>query len=625
MSYLSPPRLHFAGRFQAAPSTVNNDPGHFDNAKVAQQMAAGTFDGWWNPNGDAAWRLIDCRVTSAWLDHDARAAGDDPVAACTIRDSDRAPPAKIVDLDPEQQLVSEVWGLAVRIVAGDGTTLLRARYEPAAFVDIWTRAQSSDGGDMSAAAAYQSVLTDLEWGDVSASPFLQHLRQAAADGLLSIKFNVDGYNQNAGSPDFTRGRIVGTIGPWSAGEPRQMVLGRHLMAAPKAGPGFFRPVGSINFCTAIVDEAARKIVLDLGNALPTTVAGGALSDLGTLALGWYLGGRVPVVLDLVDPRYPRRGWYEATAGLVTLPQGRRFTPDELAAVGQAPLVLTATDIDGNTRVAIAEAPNGTYLRADRFVYRLDPGDKASVRLFASQWGKPYPGARIISVLDPLQLQAGERDPIVAQPAEAISFPARLVTGDDGTADLVIETADPGNPRGYIDGQVYGVRPLLEDDLAFGAGYNVNPADFVSLLVWSGFTEEQPPTWYGSIQPIFQQYANLYPVMRPIVDLADYESVCTGVRMLILAFALPIDDPNAMPVTRDLSTAKRNTILRWLRTPGADGKPLKGTPPAAAAAAATRLVAPAADRAAQPQRDDGPLRGGKELAMSRRLMLTRAHP
>jgi hypothetical protein len=32
MSYLNALRLHFAGQFQANPSTVNNDPGHFDNA-----------------------------------------------------------------------------------------------------------------------------------------------------------------------------------------------------------------------------------------------------------------------------------------------------------------------------------------------------------------------------------------------------------------------------------------------------------------------------------------------------------------------------------------------------------------------------------------------------------------
>jgi hypothetical protein len=44
MSYLNSIRLHFAGQFQAAPSTVNNDPLHFDNATFQpsyQQPATG--------------------------------------------------------------------------------------------------------------------------------------------------------------------------------------------------------------------------------------------------------------------------------------------------------------------------------------------------------------------------------------------------------------------------------------------------------------------------------------------------------------------------------------------------------------------------------------------------------
>ena len=57
---------------------------------------------------------------------------------------------------------------------------------------------------------YQSVLSDLEWGDISASPFLTALRQQSREGRLSIKFNVDGFNMDPTSPDFTRGRIVGT-------------------------------------------------------------------------------------------------------------------------------------------------------------------------------------------------------------------------------------------------------------------------------------------------------------------------------------------------------------------------------------------------------------------------------
>ena len=67
MSYLSGPRLVFSGQFQADVSTVNNDPTHFDNATFQpnfQQPGQGATNGWWNPTGSAAWRLINCVVTS---------------------------------------------------------------------------------------------------------------------------------------------------------------------------------------------------------------------------------------------------------------------------------------------------------------------------------------------------------------------------------------------------------------------------------------------------------------------------------------------------------------------------------------------------------------------------------
>jgi hypothetical protein len=367
---------------------------------------------------------------------------------------------------------------------------------------------------------------------------------------------------------------------------------------------------------AAVDAQAGKIVLDLGNALPTTRPGGPISDLGTLALGYFVPGTTrnggqPAALLGTFP-YTQPGWYARTAGVVTLPAHRALTPDELAAVQQSQLAITATGLNGNATVAIAEAPNGTYVRADRFVFRLNPGDTAKVRLFASQFGQPYAGARIISVLDPSQLQGPA--PAVAVPTAAVEFPARAVADKNGFAELAIRVGDPGPIRDFIDGQLYGVRPMLEDDLDFGAGYNVNQWEFVSLLVWSGFAEENPPTWYGSIEPILQQYANLYPVMKRIVDLGDYDSVCANVGILELAFGLPIDNPNSMPVTRDLSDAKRKAILRWLRERGPDGKPRKGTPrPPAVPTAAEPRSAAAADAA-------GPLRGGKALAASRRLMV-----
>ena len=324
MSYLSPLRLHFAGKFQAAVSTVNNDPAHFDNAsfkpEFQKRQTQTAPNGWWNPQGDASWRLLGCKVTSAWTSAGKAVDGSDPVLGLLVSDSNRQVSAKLVDLDPMQQLVSEIWGMQVRICHPDGTTLMQGDFEAAAFFDIWDRA-ASGGGDIGACAAYQSVLTHVEWGEIAASPFLVALRDTTSGGMLSIKFNVDGYNMSFGSPDFTKGRIVGTIGPYGVGEPHHFVAGRHLMAREAATSNFFTPQGQINFCSAMVDSANQRILLDLGNALPTTTAGGAPSDLGTLAVGCVVpdasGGRK--LLPLGDIAYLQPDWYETTAGVVTIP------------------------------------------------------------------------------------------------------------------------------------------------------------------------------------------------------------------------------------------------------------------------------------------------------------------
>lgn len=39
VSYLNPLRLHFSGSFEAAVSTVNNDPVHFDSARFKPSYA----------------------------------------------------------------------------------------------------------------------------------------------------------------------------------------------------------------------------------------------------------------------------------------------------------------------------------------------------------------------------------------------------------------------------------------------------------------------------------------------------------------------------------------------------------------------------------------------------------
>ncbi len=596
MSYLAPLRLHFAGTFQAAVSTVNNTASHYDNDSFSKQ-AQEPGPGGWNPRGNADWRLIGCEVTAAFHADGSPAAADDPLLELLVADSDSRVPAKLVDLDPEQQLVSMIFGLEVRICDRAGATLVRGEFEPAPFVDLFARAIGGSPTDFGMCAAYQSVLTDLQWGDVSSSPLLTELREAATDDLLSLRFNVDGYNHTLGEPDFALGRVVGTIGVASAAEPRHFVAGRQLIAAS----GGFVSGGAVNYCTAVVDEARGQVLLDLGNALPTSIPGGPQADIGELTLGYVAPGATdPTPLGTIH--YRSDGWYDRNAGVCEV----AVDGDDLAAMAGAPLVLSAPGEGAVQPSRAAESPDGLNVRADLFVYRPNPGETVDVTVFATRYGEPYAGAKVTAAIDMSQLQVSNPGP-----DSAISFPDTLKkAGADGRATLPITASAPGNPRGWLDGQVYGVRPSLADA---DPSATVDPWTYVSLHVYDAFEPDEPLAWWGtpagSLEPIFRQYSNLYPVMDLFLDLSDYGSVCENVPLLRLAFGLDERDPNSMPVTRDLSAAKRAAILRWLDEPGPDGKPALGTPPAAAPGDGLELGAPPPDPSADV--------GGKSAALARR--------
>jgi hypothetical protein len=197
---------------------------------------------------------------------------------------------------------------------------------------------------------------------------------------------------------------------------------------------------------------------------------------------------------------------------------------------------------------------------------MSPDETVQIPVYAMQFGKPLAGVGVNFQLDPSHLQG----PRVAVPEYALAFNPTAVTDSNGRAVLTLNTSDPGTPRFFnngtdygIDGQVYGIRPAFSDAQTYTGP--VNQLNFISILLWSGFTPANPVTW-TDIQPIFQQYANLYPVMNRFLDLGNYDAVVKNTRLLLLAFGLNPSDPNSMPVTRDLSPAKRNAILAWLKNP-----------------------------------------------------------
>ncbi len=124
-----------------------------------------------------------------------------------------------------------------------------------------------------------------------------------------------------------------------------------------------------------------------------------------------------------------------------------------------------------------------------------------------------------------------------------------------------------------------------------------------MHVRDAFPVPANPTW-DDIKPIFVQYGNLYPIMsQRLVNLSNPIDVKTYAKILHLAFTREINDPNYMPVTRDLSEGKRLTIVKWLE------KVMRGEDALfeAAVAAATATPPPAASR--PPQTLEAP-EGGK---------------
>jgi hypothetical protein len=611
MSYLDTPRLHFAGFFQADVSTVNNDVRHYDNARFKPeyqefQPADQTGKGAWNPEGTGVFRLVGCRITGARLDGRLLTTRpEDTVIGMALENADARVAGKLVDLDPQQQLVSQIWGMRLRLAGSGETALFEGEYQPAPFINLWRRQHSGLATDQTLGTVFQSVLRSVVWKGAPGSRVLDALRQASAEGWLSISMNVYGYGRDPAIPRYTLGRVTGTIGPHRVGEPKHFVMGRQMAAEMASVDNPTVPKGGVYFFQCKLHPERRLLSADFGNCLKIADADGRLEDCGALTMA-VLRTDTDEVLSTVeaeqvvllgDVPYRQPDWYAQTAGV----EDFDFAADSWLCenIADHPLLLLGPQTSGGYKVLVQESLGGLYVRADSFVCRLNPGQSASVDLFASRWGRPLGATIQLSATEGAMGGSGAGNqpldppvpiPAIATPAGAIGYPAQVESDASGKAVLKIEAtpAGPGNPRGYIDGQLYGIACQLAQQPAHTVG---NFWNYVSVLVFDRTPVPDQPTWHADIQPILQQYGNLYPIMsKHLVDLGDYDSVVRNRGILKLAFSLPIDDPNHMPVTRDLSDAKRAMILKWLASAGADGLPVKGQPPSGKAAA----VAPKAE-------------------------------
>ncbi|UUU44284.1 hypothetical protein [Streptomyces sp. NBC_00162] len=359
MSYLQFPRLHFSGRFVFDPSTVNNDPRHFNNDTFQPRFhrrSRSAKDGWWNPRGSASFRLRGCRVTSV-VGADGRlvtSGAIEPVVGGSLMDDGDRVSAKIQDLDPVQQGVSQIWGLGLRLFDSGQRPVLYGDFRHASFVDLWARCPQATGLD-GYSAAYQSVIRlSPDQTDTGSSTFLKELVESTADDELSIKFMLDGYEADWDSPRFGTGRIVGSIGPTASGEPRHFTAARRLRSPAEGGPLMDAP------CRI---DGQDRLHIDLGNSVPTSTPGGPpLDSIGLLqVVALPKGGGEPDVLAQLGPLDDRFLTERAGIATIQLGQGKATFSDRRLAL---------RTLDGT--VLLEENSDASFARADDVVFRVYP-------------------------------------------------------------------------------------------------------------------------------------------------------------------------------------------------------------------------------------------------------------
>ena len=166
------------------------------------------------------------------------------------------------------------------------------------------------------------------------------------------------------------------------------------------------------------------------------------------------------------------------------------------------------------------------------------------------------------------------------PADGISYNHEASVDQFGYARFVFRANSIKTPRQGLDldGQVYRYMYHVKGERRFCANDTKHPVrtsdgevtciEMITIKVYSDMSYNSPFNWVEHVQPIFLQYARLYPIMKNIVNLSDYQDVIQPYIRHLLNFSLQLDwnHPNYMPISRDLSNTKRKKILEWLTKP-----------------------------------------------------------
>jgi hypothetical protein len=392
--------------------------------------------------------------------------------------------------------------------------------------------------------------------------------------------------------DFNYGKIVGSVGPCLDGEPSFAVPARTLAPVPapqrettaevresSAGPTGWWAQAKLD-----VEATPPTLTLDLVNSLPVRLPGRPpwQEELGPLMLACIEGpgsseGYIPIVrsIDYANPDF-----IDKHSGLLVVTNFGGIDPSVIAT---RPLVLLRARALPAINKFLQECPEGWSLRSNQFIYRMNPGlltsesfaqgETNTVDFYVRKFGRieGTEGVKIkLSVLTPSEAKNytlstlgtsgtnGIRDSTLSMPEGKLTFSQDTVEVRDGKATVIMQGANPENPRGYVDGQVYFATYNFDPEVTT---FHQDPNDIISAQIYQQNPVTGTPTWVNGIGDILRQYGMLYPIMGQF-QLWTYEGVKENHDKIKRVLGLNISQPLYMPVTRDLSAIRCKLILDW---------------------------------------------------------------
>lgn len=609
MSYLNSLSLVFTGDFRADVSTVNNDVRLYNNPtfdpEYQQQSQGADLLGRFNPEGGAVFEFVNCAIKRC-IRADGTDDPDNPLLGLPVSNDAQRSGGKLVDLDPQMQLTSELWAVRFKLTTGDGQLLFKGSILHAGFRDLCFRqfnaglAPDATPNGQPLGASYYTVIENVEWGELANQyDFLKDLRAASQENRLRLKLSQYLFYYTNANNRFTLGNITGSVAPWKKGDPLKITSDRRLY-----GTLFpFGPIAAyLGFVNYNINSVGKKLLVDLGMSIPLlgfdgTVHPGFTSL--TMAVCKNYKAKMPAqkgkdarAQSIAAEHIEEIGtitidnpatWLADTGGIATLD----VSANQLNLLKNNQLLILLPQPDGSKAVFCREQEDGLYVRADQNVHRLDPGEIKTTDLYVYQYGAPLKNASVSVSLDP-QLDGQGVLPstnLPTVPVPPLNVPAGVValgnvapTDQNGKTSVTLTGSDPGNPRGYVDGQIYlhsyGVNGLNPFQL------NQYFLDKIIVHQRDAHIVPENPTW-ADVRDIWIQFGNLYPIMsKHIMDFTVQESILSKKAILLFAFSLSIEDELYMPVSRDLSANKVATLIKWLQTASPEDVPAAAAPAAA---------------------------------------------